>query len=98
MQAATGYYVNVFDVMGADVLLILNEPNGAPLPEEVGLLEAVTAEAIRCHVGANGAQMVAILNEAIENAKCECTAFGFQIIVRYMPRIGVGKYSDLQDQ
>lgn len=98
MQVATGHYVNVFDVMGADVLLILNEPNGAPLPEEVGLLEAVMANAIRGHVGANGQQMVAILNEAVENTKCECIAYGFQIIVRYMPHFGVKEYSVFQDE
>lgn len=98
MQVATGHYVNVFDVMGADVLLILNEPNGAPLPEEVGLIEAVMAETIRSHVSANGQQMVAILNEAVENTKCECVAYGFQIIVRYLPRIGAAEYSNLQDE
>ena len=98
MQVATGHYVNVFDVMGADVLLILNEPNGAPLPEEVGLLEAVMAKAIRGHVGANGQQMVAILNKAVENTKCECIAYGFQIIVRYLPRLGVKEYSVFQDE
>lgn len=98
MQVATGHYVNVFDVMGADVLLILNEPNGAPLPEEVGMLESVIAKAIRGHIGANGEQMVSILNEAVENTKCECIAYGFQVIVRYMPRLGVKEYSDLQDQ
>lgn len=98
MQVATGHYVNVFDVMGADVLLILNEPNGAPLPEEVGMLEAVMARAIRGHVGANGQQMVAILNDAVENTKCECIAYGFQIIVRYLPRIGAAEYSNFQDE
>lgn len=98
MQVATGHYVNVFDVMGADVLLILNEPNSAPLPEEVGMLEAVMAGAIRGHVGANGQQMVAILNEAVENTKCECIAYGFQIIVRYLPRISATEYSNFQDE
>ena len=98
MLVTTGHYLNVFDVIGADVLLIFNEPNCEPLPEEIGLLEVVIADAIRNHVGANGEQLVAILNKAVENTKCECIAFGFQIIVRYMPRLGAKEYSVFQDE
>lgn len=98
MQVATGHYVNVFDVMGADVLLILNEPNSAPLPEEVGLLEAAVAKAIRGHVCADRDELEIILENLIENMKCECTSYGFQVIVKRLPRLWVKEYSDLQDQ
>lgn len=87
MQVATGHYVNVFDVMGTDVLLILNEPNSEPLPEEVGLLEAAMAKAIRDHVGADRDQLEAILTDLVENFRCECTRFGFQMIVKRLPRL-----------
>ena len=98
MQVAAGHYVNVFDVMGADVLLILNEPNSAPLPEEVGLFEAAMAEAIRGHVGAERDELEVVLENLVGNLKCECTSYGFQVIVKRLPRIGAKEYSVFQGE
>lgn len=62
-MVACGYYINVFDD-DRDVFVILNEPNDAPTPEEVDVIEKIVDGDMK----------------DLANTDLNCLRYGYQVI------------------
>ena len=82
MEAASGYYLNLFDKHGNDIFLVINEPNSEPTVVEYLLLQQRMEKAIKENVGIDRDKLYDVLNEVVEQCGCKCLEFGFQIVIR----------------
>ena len=77
MRFASGFYINIYDELGKDVFILLNEPNDEPTIDENDAIQHIVERELK-----NGCS-VERLQEAIEDSGLNCVAWGVQVFMSY---------------